>query len=1026
MVPVTRTVVVLLAGWLLNASAASAQGSSAASITGVVKDASGSVLPGVTVEASSPVLLEKFRSTVTDDKGEYRIIELRPGTYSVSFTLAGFSVFKRDDLELSPNFTATVNVELKVGAIEETITVSGATPLVDVQNVARQTVISKTLLDAVPTAKSVLGIAALMPAVITPPNAQDVGGTKGEQSVRISVHGGKTNDSRLMQDGLLYNNLAVEGTGRGYYVNPLGMTETVIDTGAGGNAQYALGGATVNAIPRDGGNQFNGGLFGSWTGHQLQGDNFTQELKDQNLTSVNSVRRIWDANAIFGGPIQKDKLWFLASIRRTSGRNRVANLYYDFTPDSFLFTPMDGSAGRPFKPVEPLETLEAQSIRLAYQVSSKDKVTFHYELQRNIRDQLTGQLDRGTTAIEANGSYCTPTDEFQGTWTRPHTNKILFESGVALHRGGYGANMGTDTRLNDYTQCGDYRPDNVSINDTGFGFTYHGTGSRGKNNEHQVNGRFSTSYVTGSHNVKIGMSFLTTIVVEGYTLRSPADVGGLPVSYSFRSGVPTQLTQFVSPNYTARRLRPDLGLFAQDQWRIDRFTLSYGLRFDYNRGSVPAFTRPAGPLSDAQSFPDVDCVPCWKDMNPRFGVAWDVFGDGKTAAKFGINRYVQASTTGLSNLFAPDSATINSTTRSWTDRNNNFLPDCDLRNPATNGECGAMAQPSFGQNIVTRRPDPDWITGWQKRPYSWQLSASLDRQILSGFAIGGGFYRTWFGNFTVQDDLNLTPADFDSFCITAPSDSRLGADVSGRQICGLYNLNPLKFGQIADTLVTFAGATNPLTGQPYGNPQEIYKGADVTFAARLKGLLLNGGWNIGNAIQTGTVAGGTTSSSTDNCFVIDNPQQLYQCRVDNPYQSRFKVSGSYLLPWWDLQTAFVYQNLPSINYGAARSYSNAEIAPTLGRSLTGGTAVTIQLIPPFTKFVEERINQLDARLSKIVRAGGKRRIQVNLDAYNLLNKSTVVGVNNTYSPTLPNGGAYLTPTQILDARFAKLSVQFDF
>ena len=149
------------------------------------------------------------------------------------FTLPGFRPFRRDGLELPSNFTATINANLEVGGIEETITVSGATPLVDTQNVTQRTVISRTIIDAVPTAKSVLSIAALMPAVITPPNAQDVGGTKGEQSVRISVHGSATRDSRLMQDGLLYNNLAVEGTGRGYYVNPLQMTETIIDTGAG-------------------------------------------------------------------------------------------------------------------------------------------------------------------------------------------------------------------------------------------------------------------------------------------------------------------------------------------------------------------------------------------------------------------------------------------------------------------------------------------------------------------------------------------------------------------------------------------------------------------------------------------------------------------------------------------------------------------------------------------------------------------------------------------------------------------------
>lgn len=998
---------------------AAAQGSSAASLAGTVRDESGAVLPGVTVEASSPVLIERARATVSDQNGEYRITELRPGTYSVSFTLPGFSVFKRDGLELSANFTATVNAEMKVGAIEETITVSGQTPLIDVQNVAQQQVISKALIDAVPTAKSMLGIAALMPAVVTPPNAQDVGGTKGEQSVRISVHGGKTNDSRLLQDGMSYNNLAVEGTGRGYYVNPLMVQETVIDTGGGGNAQYALGGAIVNAIPRDGGSQFNGTFFGAWAGHQLQGDNFTQELKDKGLTSVNGVRKLYDVNALLGGPVVRDKLWAIGSIRRSGGANRVANLYHALDTNSFLFTP-DLS-----RPVEPVEKLKTQNVRLTYQASSRDKFTFSYDLQRNIRDQLTGQLDRGTTAIEANGSYCTPDDMFQGTWNRPQSNRVLFEAGLTYHRGGYGANMGTNTFLSDYELCGDYLPDRVSINDTGLGFTYHGTGTRAKNNEHQINGRFSVSYVTGSHNFKTGMYLLRDIRVEGYSFRNPSDVSGLPLSYTFRNQAPTSLTQFVSPTYTTVRLRPDLGLFVQDQWRmIDRITVSAGLRYDYNRAYVPAIDRPAGVLVDAASLEATSCTPCWHDLNPRLGIAWDIWGDGKTAVKFGFNRYVQAATSGLANQFSPINSTVANTTRSWTDANRNFLPDCDLRSPLMNGECGPMANQTFGQTIITTRPDPDWIKGFQKRPYTWQMSASVDRQILPGLAVGFGFYRTWFGNFTVTDNLAVTPDDYSPYCVTAPTDARLGADISGQPICGLYDINLSKFGQV-NNLVTSASSINPLTGQRYADPSEVYKGADVTFAARIRGMLMNGGWNIGNAIQTGLVAGGTTSSSTDNCYVIDSPQQLFRCKVNNPYQSRFKLSGSYPLPW-DIQAAVVYQNLPSINYGAARSYANAEILPSLGRNLSGATAVTIQLIAPFTEFVDERINQFDGRFSKIIRAGGRKRIQANFDLYNLLNTSTVVGVNNTYSPTLPNGGTYLQPTQILDARMAKISIQFDF
>jgi hypothetical protein len=171
-----------------------AQGTSTATIAGVVRDSSGAVLPGVTVEAASPALIEKLRSTVTDEGGQYRLPELRPGPYTVTFSLAGFSTLKREGLELRTSFTAQVDAELNLSQLEETITVTGATPLVDVQSATQQRTVTKDVLDTVPTAKSVLGIAALIPAVVEPPNAQDVGGSKGERSVRITVHGGKTFD----------------------------------------------------------------------------------------------------------------------------------------------------------------------------------------------------------------------------------------------------------------------------------------------------------------------------------------------------------------------------------------------------------------------------------------------------------------------------------------------------------------------------------------------------------------------------------------------------------------------------------------------------------------------------------------------------------------------------------------------------------------------------------------------------------------------------------------------------------------
>ncbi len=341
-----RTVLSLLVALVLVPAAARAQGLGAASIAGVVKDASGAVLPGVTVEAASPVLIEKTRTTVTDSEGRYQLAELRPGTYSVTYTLPGFTTYKRDGLQLAANFAATINADLKVGELSETIVVSGQTPLVDTRSVSKATVISQEVLAALPTSKSVGGMLAFVPGAVSPANGVDTGGTKGEQSVRISVFGARPGDMRQMTNGLLYTNLNGDGGGRLYFVNPVTIQENVIDLGAAGSALYQTSGAVVNTIPREGGNRFSGTLFGAYTNHNLQSSNLSDDLKAQGLTVVNGVRYIGDLNGLVGGPIARDKWWFVVSGRYSGSTLRAASLFHDANLDDWVYTREPEPAGR--------------------------------------------------------------------------------------------------------------------------------------------------------------------------------------------------------------------------------------------------------------------------------------------------------------------------------------------------------------------------------------------------------------------------------------------------------------------------------------------------------------------------------------------------------------------------------------------------------------------------------------------------------------------------------------------------------
>ncbi len=319
----------LLALLLIAPTLAHAQGS----ITGVVKDASGGVLPGVTVEAASPALIERVRSATTDNGGQYRIIDLRPGIYTVTFSLAGFSSVRREGLELSGSFVATLNADLKVGELAETITVSGETPIVNLQSAAQQRVMTEEIVTQLPTAKSIQGLATLIPGVKMTVAAGtlsvDVGGSSGEAAATMSVHGSTTGDTRPQLNGqdagmlILPDRFATSP-------NMSGIQEVTVDT-SGADAASSTGGVRVNYIPKDGGNTFAGNVFFSGTNTTLAWDNLSQELQDRGLTAASPVKKIVDLSTGFGGPIKKDSSARSATTpRRTtwpdSSRTRITRM----------------------------------------------------------------------------------------------------------------------------------------------------------------------------------------------------------------------------------------------------------------------------------------------------------------------------------------------------------------------------------------------------------------------------------------------------------------------------------------------------------------------------------------------------------------------------------------------------------------------------------------------------------------------------------------------------------------------------
>ena len=352
----------LLACIVLIPTAAFAQ----AVIAGTVRDSSGAVLPGVTVEAASPALIEKVRSAVTDGTGQYRIEDLRPGTYTVTFTLPGFSTFKREGIELTGSFTATVNAELKVGALTETITVTGETPVVDVQSARREMTLNNDVLRSIPTVRSYNAMVVVVPGVVT--NLNDI--VTGTATTQFPIHGGRNNEGRMTIDGLNIGT-PVGGNQPPQYVADIGNAQEVTFTTSGGLGEAETAGLVMNVVPKTGGNTISGAVYFSGTGEKLQSDNFTQELKDAGLAAPTPFSKVYDLNGAFGGPIKKDRVWYFVNARTQGSTRTVASMYYNQNagdPTKWTYVP-DLS-----QPAYSDRTWENVSGRVTWQATARNKI----------------------------------------------------------------------------------------------------------------------------------------------------------------------------------------------------------------------------------------------------------------------------------------------------------------------------------------------------------------------------------------------------------------------------------------------------------------------------------------------------------------------------------------------------------------------------------------------------------------------------------------------------------------------------
>jgi len=1003
-------------------AAASAQ----ASIAGVVKDSSGAVLPGVTVEAASPALIEKVRSVATDGAGQFKIVDLRPGTYSVTFTLPGFNTFKRDGIELAGSFTATVNADMRVGALEETVTVTGQASVVDVQNVTQQRVLDKEVLDAIPVGRSQHSYANLIPGMNGP---LDYGGTTNLNLNTLTVHGSRANDQRVMVDGMSIS--ATSGDGQlSNFIPDMTSTQEVAVSYSAGAAEQAFGGVQLNMIPREGGNTLKGSFFATGVTSRFQSNNYSDSLAAQGLKTPGGLKQVYDVNPGVGGPLVKDKLWFYSAARWQSNESYQAGLWENKNAGDPTRWDYDPDYSRPA--VQPLIQKSANT-RLTWQVTPKNKVSAFYEHQYRVWEQISA-----TIAPESATKYDFPENEFiTGAYTSPLTNRWLIDAKVSDIIQGWKDRYPNGGSSLEFTKpLPDVFKTLIAVTEQGGlipNLLYRGAGQTGlgpflRVKGHIASAQASASYVTGAHALKFG--FLDTFGTrrEDYT---NIDAN---VRYRFNNGQPNQITEIATPYGFRSNLGAELGVYAQDKWTMSRLTLNVGARFDYLNINFPEQNMGPGALVPNRNvtFPQNDYLG-WKDISPRVGAVYDLFGTGKTAVKFNVGRYVLAQrlSSTYTNLGNPVNAMSNSVTRTWTDANGNFVPDCDLVNPLAQGPttavwkaggpdfCGQISNLRFGQSIPTTVSDPTMLHGWNKRPDQWEIEASVQHQLMPRVGLELGYFRRSYGNFTVTDNTLTSASDYTKYSFPVPTDSRLPN--SGSTVTGLYDLNPDKAGQVNNL---FTLASN------YGDWKESWNGVDLNLNLRLRqGTVIQGGFSTGRTsldvceirekVPEMTVTAGTTGPYTVG---MSTPY----CNVPGKFLTQVKFLGTYQVPKVDVQIAATYRSLPGVNILANYVASNALVQPNLGRPLSNSaTSATISLVESGTLY-SEQTNLVDLRFSKILRAG-KYRTAVNLDLANLGNSSGITAYNSSYAlPRADGTPTWQVPTAIHQARLFKISANFDF
>lgn len=824
---VLKAAFVCAAALVLLPAVASAQ----SAIAGVVRDETGGVMPGVTVEVTSPALIEKTRSVETDSAGQYKILDLRPGTYTVSFILQGFNTIRREGIELAANFTAPVNAELKVGSVEETLTVSGQSPVVDLQSTARRDSLARDLIDQLPTGRNFQTAGSLLPSVSM--GKFDVGGSTAMQTGNtLSAAGSRTGDTTEEVDGMQINSALGSSSNVPVYMNDAVYEEQVY-TLVGGTADVQTPGVKINLIPKSGGNEFHGSGAALFANTDFQAKNISDaEIARQGVQSAPRLDKLWDYSATLGGRIIRDRLWFYTGFRHWG--------YNNFAPNALL---PDGSQA-----VDD-NSLQAINNRLTAQINSQNKITAMYDKFPKWRGHRN--IENGTYEPSATYIQLVPLAyNAQAKWTSTMTNKLLIEAGWSTNFYNYWLNYQDGLLPSATNPLGVVSQVNADNNRTYSAARYMQDSFF---NRHYIVS--SATYVSGSHAIKIGEQHSWGWVDELRIANGDLyeEYRGVPGA----GGTPFRVNAYNSPTRKKDVLEADLGVYAQDTWTMKRLTLNPGVRFDYMKQSNAASDAPAGRFAPARHF-DERKYPGWATWSPRLGAVYDLFGTGKTAIKGSFGKYMQRDSVSFAGKYNP--MTLSSDQRTWSGARDALGNPINL-GPSSNARFGLAADVN---------PDPNI-----KRPYQLVFNIGVTQELWPRTAITANWYRREYHDITATRNTVVPLTAFTPINVPDPRPNRPPITI--------YNLTGAPLGDLNQHLEDYTSPNNTQT----------YNGYDVTVASRLpNGGSVSGGISIGHTISVTCDVADANSLRFCDESEFDIPwYPVYKVNGAYPLPYGFRVSG---------------------------------------------------------------------------------------------------------------------------------------